>query len=208
MLQRSMRSERLILASASPRRRDLLAQLGVPFDVIVAPRNEPQDKPAQANPRAWAAALAYFKARAVADLLATPAQAAPETTAVHVLGADTIVECNGAVLGKPRDRDDARRMLLLQAGRGCDVITGVCLLRVAEHTTTRDIRLARTHVWMRNDAAELDRYVDSGDWEGKAGAYGIQDIGDRLVERIDGSFSNVVGLPLEMLTRMWSAACG
>lgn len=184
-------NETLILASASPRRHELLAQLGVAFEVQPCPLPEPERKPPAVSPESWALALAYFKARSVADRQ-------PQR---WVLGADTIVVCGGEILGKPRDLVDARRMLAMQAGRETDVVTGVCFVRL----TDLELRLGAvdvTRVWMRDDAAVREAYLVSGDWAGKAGAYGIQTVGDRLVERISGSFSNVVGLPLERLRAM------
>jgi septum formation protein len=186
---------RLILASASPRRRLLLRELCDAFDVIPCPLPEPTRRSTKVPPAQWAEALAYFKARAVADRH-------PDR---WVLGADTIVVCGTRLLGKPSDRADASQMLIWQTEAPSDVITGVCLLRrgresrrIAAHDVTR--------VWMRDDAAIRADYLDTGDWAGKAGAYGIQNVGDRLVERIAGSFSNVVGLPVELLTPILRAA--
>lgn len=182
----------LILASSSARRRELLEQAGVLFEVVPCPLPEPVSRPSAAGPAAWAEALAHFKARAVAD--AFPRR--------RVLGADTLVHC-GEVLGKPADAADARRMLESQAGRATDVITGLCLAQAwPSRAARRVIAHAVTRVWMRDDPQEREAYLRSGDWAGKAGAYGIQDVGDRLVERIEGSYSNVVGLPVELLRRM------
>jgi len=181
----------LILASESPRRRELLATLAVPFEVCPCPWREPPEKPRGANPRAWAMALAYFKARAVAE----------QNAGRWVLGADTVVACDDELLGKPRDRADAERMLRLQAGRESEVITGVALVEVGDGAE-RMLAASATRVWMRADDVEIAAYLRSGDWVGKAGAYGIQNIGERLIERIDGSFSNVVGLPLETVARL------
>lgn len=184
----------LILASASPRRRELLAQLGVPFEVIPCALPEPEGPPTEVTPASWAEALAYFKARSVAG----------EHPGRWVLGADTIVVCAGQLLGKPADLADARRMLELQAGRSSQVITGVALVKVGA-AESRIVAHEVTRVWMRDDPVERERYLASGDWRGKAGAYGIQDVQDRLVERLAGSFSNVVGLPLELVGRLLGA---
>jgi septum formation protein len=186
-----MGEQRLILASASSRRRELLARVYSAFDVEAAPYEEPQQKPAEVPPEQWAQALAYFKARAVAE----------RHRDRWVLAADTIVVCGGHILGKPHDEVEARAMLELQAARVSDVLTGVCLLRrgMAEQRVSQ---VERTRVWMRDDPVEREAYLRSGDWRAKAGAYGIQNVGDRLVERIDGSFSNVVGLPLELVARL------
>lgn len=186
-----MLRRRLILASASPRRRELLASLGVRFEVLPCPLPEPECKPEAITTGAWAEALACFKAAAVAE----------RHRDCWVLGADTIVVCARQLLGKPRDIDDARRMLELQAGRATEVITGVCLTYRAD-AVHRLVGHCRTLVWMRDRLDERETYLASGDWRCKAGAYGIQTVGDRLVARIEGSFSNVVGLPLELTQRL------
>lgn len=186
-----METTRLILASASPRRRELLARVYPAFEVEPCALAEPQCKSDKVAPRQWAQALAHFKARAVAE----------RHPGVWVLGADTIVACHGRLLGKPRDLADARDMLEWQARHVSEVLTGVCLLRAGRDPWRRcDVELTR--VWMRDDPVVRRAYLQSGDWEGKAGAYGLQTVGDRLVTRLDGSYSNVVGLPLERLTRL------
>ncbi len=209
----------LILASASPRRRELLTILGVRFEVTPSTLPEPEDKPAAMSSAEWAIWLAEFKANAVAECHPT----------AWVLGADTLVVCGEEILNKPRDRAEARRMLELQAGVETHVITGVCLLAPAgtpdrhadraappraleSRCSTRSQSAERsacvekwaetTRVWMRDAPHVRAVYLESGDWEGKAGAYGIQTVGDELVERIDGSFSNVVGLPVERVGEM------
>lgn len=192
-----MLSDPLILASASPRRHELLRELGVAFEVRASPLPEPARLAPAVSPRGWAEALAYFKARSVSRSWAGR----------WVLGADTIVACGPHVLGKPVDERDALRMLELQTGTPSDVITGVALVREDE-TVTRCVSSAVTRVWMRDDKEAREAYLRSGDWRGKAGAYGIQDVGDVLVERIEGSRSNVVGLPLELLGRMLKIVVG
>jgi len=183
-----MQVEKLILASASPQRRKLLAEVGADFEVEVCPYEEPQLRSPRVTARAWASALAYFKARAVAE----------RHLGRWVLGADTVVACAGRILGKPLDLADAREMLVCQGRAVSEVITGVCLMRRGLDGE-RQAEVAVTGVWMRDDAELREEYLRSGDWEGKAGAYGIQTIGDRLVARLEGSFSNVVGLPLELV---------
>jgi len=183
-----MSQQKLILASASPRRQELLRRLLPDFEVKPCTLPEPRYRPARLPPSAWAQALAYFKARAVAD----------EHPGRWVLGADTVVVCSRRVLGKPADLRDAGRMLRRQAGKDCEVLTAVCLVRVDEDFQRR-FGLARTVVRMRADRAAIDAYLRTGDWQGKAGGYGIQDCRDRLIEYVAGSFSNAVGLPLEVL---------
>lgn len=186
----SSAGRRLILASASPRRRELLSGLGVKFEVEPCRVPEPVSKPDDLSPAAWAEALACFKAAAVAQR--RPGQ--------WVLGADTVVVCAGQLLGKPADVEDARRMLELQAGRPADVITGLCL--TCRDEGTRLVSHCRTRVWMRDDRQQREAYLASGAWRGKAGAYGLQDVPDRLVAQVEGSRSNVVGLPLELTARL------
>ena len=118
-----------------------------------------------------------------------------------VLAADTIAALGNRVFGKPADRDDARRILQSLSGTTHQVITGVTLLDAASGAWL--IRHDSTDVTMRRLAErEVEDYLDGGEWMGKAGAYGIQDKGDAFVERIEGSFTNVVGLPMELLARM------
>ena len=185
----------LILASASPRRTALLREAGIAHEIDPCDLPEPRQRPRDLPPPGWAMALAYFKARRVAGRH-------PRRT---VLGADTIVVCAGRVLGKPADADEARAMLELQAREPADVWTGVALVRRSGAVATRRLLAVRTRVWMRDDPAAREAYLASGDWAGKAGAYGIQNVGDVLVERIEGSFSNVVGLPLERLRELLTA---
>lgn len=181
----------LILASVSPRRAELLHGAGYRFQVIAPPLPEPEPSTAELAPEQEAEALSYFKARAVAGGLAEGL----------VLGADTIVAYESRIFGKPRDRADAERILSTLMGTTHRVITGVTLLDAA--TERRSIEHEVTEVTMRRlTQAELDDYLASQAWEGKAGAYGIQDENDPFVESIRGSFSNVVGLPLELLAKM------
>jgi septum formation protein len=179
----------LVLASASPRRRELLAQAGLSFEVAAPTLPELDDELAALRPRERAEALAYFKARCIWDA----------DQSRWVLGADTIVAAGDRILGKPRDRQHAREILSALSGTRHEVITGLALLCPAGRSIASDV----TAVTMRTlSPGELEEYLDSGQWRGKAGAYGIQEIGDRFVEKVEGSFSNVMGLPLELLERM------
>jgi septum formation protein len=182
---------RLILASASPRRAELLREHGYAFEIMASPRPEPVQFLPGLSPVERAEASSEFKARSVAKLVAVG----------WVLAADTIASLGGYVFGKPVDRDDARRILQSLSGTTHQVITGVTLLDASNGSIL--IRHDSTDVTMRRlSEREIEDYLDSGDWEGKAGAYGIQDKGDAFVERIDGSFTNVVGLPMELVKRM------
>jgi septum formation protein len=187
---------RLILASASPRRVSLMREHGYDVEVMEPPVEEPKRLPEDVSPAGQAEALSYFKAQSVARL-------APDA---WVIAGDTIVTLEGRLFGKPADRDDARRILSMLAGTTHEVITGVTLLHASSND--RWIDHDTTAVTMRAiTREELDAYLDSGAWAGKAGAYGIQDRGDAFIERIDGSFTNVVGFPMELVARLLGG-CG
>lgn len=176
----------LILASASPRRRQLLAEAGYEFEVDPSDVPEPEP-PAGIDPAFYAADLAWRKAAAVARRRGRGL----------VLAADTVCAVGGAILNKPLDRDDADRMIRLQEGRDSDVLTAVCLLRAERWEW---VGAVETSVVRFRDLTDAERavYLDSNRWQGKAGAYGVQDH-DPFITIARGSFSNVVGLPLERL---------
>jgi septum formation protein len=179
----------LILASASPRRAELLHSAG--FEFTVAPAD------IQEGPRSGESAETYT--RRVAHEKALQISLTCPDERVLVLGADTEVVIDGQILGKPVDPDDAARMLRLLSGRAHDVVTAVALLgsRCAAEA------VVLTRVWFAAlTGREIDWYVASGEPMGKAGAYAIQGLGARFVERIDGSWSNVVGLPVAAVHRM------
>ena len=179
-----------VLASSSPRRRQLLQEAGYRFQVVEPSIAEPDEGFSGLSPAQQAESLAYFKARAVADLY--PGKC--------VLGADTIVAVGAKVLGKPDDADHARTMLQNLSGTQHCVITGVALLTP---DCRRIIASDSTFVTMRAiTAEEIEQYIASGEWIGKAGAYAIQETADRFVAKAEGSFSNIVGLPMELLARM------
>lgn len=175
----------VVLASQSPRRAEILAQAGIPFTVRVANADEtpvPGESPAQCVAR-----LAELKARAVA---------ASEDEIV--LGADTTVVVDGQMLGKPADAADACRMLRLLSGRRHEVLTGICLLRGGRAVTG----VAVTSVWFAQlTKDDVAAYAASGEPLDKAGAYAIQGQAGRYVERIEGCYFNVVGLPIHLVYR-------
>ncbi|GMV98508.1 MAG: Maf-like protein [Phycisphaerae bacterium] len=181
----------IVLASQSPRRAELLRAAGIAFEVAAPRFEEPDIEATHVSPWKLAESLSYFKARSVAD-------AYPDRI---VLGADTVVAVGQRVFGKPVDADDARRILAALLGTTQEVITGVTLYRAADER--RLIRHAVTRVTMRAMTPdELDAYIAGGDWAGKAGAYGLQGEADRFVTRLEGSRSNVVGLPVELVRQM------
>lgn len=204
-MKRSNQAAHLILASASPRRAELLREHGYDFEIIASPLPEPADLPAHMNPAEQAEYLSRFKAEAVADLVSANRDIIDRLIATSanavILGADTIAAIGNRVFGKPADRDDARRILNTLTGVPHQVITGVTLLRLGAPAAITRHGVTVVHM-RRLSAAEMEAYLDTGAWGGKAGAYGIQDYGDAFVERIAGSFSNVVGLPMELLQAM------
>lgn len=182
----------LVLASSSPRRAELLREAGYRFTVVEPPMAEPDERHPHVEPASFAKSLAYFKARSIADT--NPADS--------ILSADTISVLGNEVFGKPADRDDARRILARLCGTSHHVITGVVLLH--PETDQRLMGHAVSTIHMRRLPEDaIESYLDTGQWQGKAGAYGIQDQGDVFVERYDGSFTNIVGLPLELIHDMF-----
>jgi len=178
----------IILASASPRRRQLLEQVGCVFEVIASSvvENDTQRVP----PVELAISLAKAKALDVAAKL---------TAEDIIIGADTIVVCKGSIYGKPVNIDNARRMLSELSGQRHQVITGVAVVKGQEVYSD----FAVTDVQMRClSITEIERYLDSGEPFGKAGAYAIQGLGALLVENIHGCYANVVGLPLVTLNKL------
>ncbi|HTC49100.1 MAG TPA: Maf family protein [Candidatus Aquilonibacter sp.] len=171
----------IVLASASPRRQELLRNAGIPF--TVQPANIDETPLAGELPQACAERLAREKALAVFQ---THSQD-------YVLGADTIVVIDGCILGKPHDKEDAARMLRLLAGRTHGVTTGVCLVS-AKHEQVASESTLVTMYEISDD--EIQAYVSTGDPMDKAGAYGIQGVASRWIPRIEGDYSNVVGLPV------------
>jgi len=185
----------VILASGSPRRRELLEQAGLSFEVQVREVDESRRK--GESPLALATRLARAKAEAVART---------QTEHSLVLGADTIVVVGNQVLGKPRDAEDAIATLELLSGKEHEVITAFAMTQAPECERWA-VRSVFTRVqFLELSRERIERYISSGEPFDNAGSYAIQGLGGALIERIDGSYSNVVGLPivevLECLARM------
>jgi septum formation protein len=182
---------RLILASASPRRMELLGDAGYAFDVV--PAHVDESGLAGEPPPAYVLRVAALKARAVAARVSDGI----------VLAADTIVVVDGEMLAKPVDDDDARRMLRLLSGRAHEVLTGVVVVRDGRESSA----IVATRVRFRMlTPDEIDWYVASGEPRDKAGAYGVQGLASRFVEAVAGSYTNVVGLPVGAVRRLLEAA--
>jgi len=186
-----MKLPNIILASASPRRAELLRSAAIPFTVDVADISEdlrPGEQPVKHAER-----LAREKAEVVAK----------RNPKKIVLGADTIVVVDDQILGKPRDGADAARMLRMLSGRAHEVITGVCLNRLASNNQQQATCSERTKVFFEEiGASEVEAYVATGEPTDKAGAYAIQGIASRWISRIEGDYANVVGLPVALLWKM------
>lgn len=218
----TMPETRLVLASASPRRRELLALLGVPFSIIATNAEEVGSPPldgAEVLPELLPfplpnsfhpSLLAWQKVRAAQATIAAEGQSEDENAGGGevVLGADTIVVLEGEVLNKPRDADDARAMLTRLAGRVHTVYTGLCVsARTLPLPERCRLDLVATRVMLRPLQPEtIAAYVASGEPLDKAGAYGIQGEGGRFVQQVVGSFTAVVGLPLPATWHLLTAA--
>ncbi len=186
-------SARMILASESPRRRELLAGVGVPFRVVPSGVDE-IPRPGESPSR--------FVRRAALDKGEAVAARHPSS---FVLAADTIVVADGRILGKPRDRAEAKRMLSRLSGREHRVYTAICLL--CRERGFRDLGTEVTRVRFRPlTAAEIAAYARTGECDDKAGAYAAQGAGMLLIDRVVGSFSNVVGLPMTRVVAMLARA--
>ena len=188
--------QRIILASASPRRAELLRAAGFDFDIMPADVDETVD--VEETPDGYVRRVALSKAQTVL----------PRAGGRPVLGADTVVIIDTEILGKPADDRDAKRMLRMLSGREHVVLTAVCVAQQAAGESTRtQMRLERTTVRfapMSDD--EIEWYVASGEPRDKAGGYAIQGLASRYVTRIDGSYSNVVGLPISLVYQMLQGA--
>ena len=183
----------VVLASASPRRADLLRQLGVPFERLVSPEGE-QPPPSGSGVGDYAVGAARVKARAVHDLVVEEGGAVPRGHRFVVVGADTVVREGGAVLGKPSGPEEATDMLRRLSGRTHYVYTGLVVVGPGEAKEQSGCEV--TEVSMRAlSAADIASYVACGEPLDKAGAYALQGAGRRFVERVVGSESNVIGLP-------------
>ncbi|HKF26059.1 MAG TPA: Maf family protein [Candidatus Acidoferrum sp.] len=184
---------KLILASASPRRAEVLRAAGIPFSVLSSAVDE---TPLPGEPAAdMVRRLATAKAELVAARAVGPA---------IVIAADTVVVLDGAVMGKPRTSDDARQMLLKLSGRTHSVITGVALIRLPDAERREFTDITQVHFTALSDA-EIVKYLASGEPFDKAGAYAIQGLAGRFIPRVDGCYYNVVGLPLARLCKALSS---
>lgn len=184
---------RYILASASPRRREILSNIGLDFSVITADTDESSDI---SDPARLAEELAVRKGRAVADKLSALGELSEDDI---IISADTIVVCDGEILGKPTSRADARKMLQMLSGHAHTVISGVALTVCGKSFSAH----SSTKVCFDDISAEdIERYLDTDEPYDKAGAYGIQGTASVWINRIDGCYFGVVGLPVNTLDKL------
>jgi len=185
-----MQLEKLILASRSPRRAEILSATGWPFEAVAADIDE--------SLRAGEDAVSY-----VERLALTKAQTVVQRSPGLVLGADTTVVVEAELLGQPLNDDDARRMLRLLSGKWHDVLTGVALMRSGAQTQAL-VGHEKTRVrFAEISDEEIDWYISTGEPRGKAGAYGIQGPAALFIEEIAGDYFNIVGLPVRLVYEMW-----
>ena len=186
-------SSSIILASASPRRRQLLAEAGYEFTVVVPDLDESTFPTEGIEADSYARELALAKANSVA-------RAYPDHL---VIGADTVVDFEGMIIGKPADAKDAERITRKLFSAPHKVITGLAILRLRDNT--RLLESDSTTVYPRPlTAGQIAEHIRGGSWQDKAGAYAIQETGDEFIERIEGSLTNVMGLPMELLKSLLS----
>lgn len=184
-------NRQIILASGSPRRKALLRQIGLKFKVSVS--RFPEEEVTEKNPIKLAQILSLEKAQSVA----------PKFENAIIIGADTVVALGGTLLGKPRDKKEAERMLEMLSGNQHIVVTGVTVI----DTKNKKLKTfsVKSEVWFRKlDPWEIKAYVATGEPMDKAGGYGVQEKGAAFIEKINGDFFNVVGLPLEKLVETLS----
>lgn len=190
----------IILASSSPRRREILSELGVDFDVVVADTDESSEI---TDPVELTQELARRKGLAVYERLVKSSEY--DADGVAIISADTVVCRDGEILGKPRDREDAAAMLRSLSGRTHTVVSGVAV--TLRGVTRSAVSVTSVRV-QEIPKSEIERYVDSGEPMDKAGAYGIQGRFSAFVEGIDGCYFGVVGLPVNTLSNLYFEVTG
>ncbi len=181
--------KQIILASTSPRRRQLIKLLGIPFKVVASNYHEVHHK--HFTPKQLVGFLAEGKAAATAKKY-------PNSI---IVGADTIVVHKGKIFGKPKDKEDARKMLSKFSGQAQDVLTGVCVINLSAHKKVTKVVKSKLYFRKLNKQA-IENLLSAGNFLDKAGAYAVQDHGAGLIRKVSGDYTNVVGLPLEALGKM------
>ncbi len=193
---------RIILASKSPRRKELLSRIGIEYECIVS---EAEEKTTESSPDKVVAELSRQKAENIFEIIRAGER---DNSPMVIIGADTVVACDSNIMGKPKDKQDAGRMLKLLEGRSHSVWTGVTLLFVnidkngnySENKVISETFACETKVYMYHVSDnEIEEYIKTEEPLDKAGAYGIQGIAAKFIEKIEGDYKNVVGLPVSAL---------
>ena len=179
------------MASASPRRREILRQLGLRFEIDPCGDAEPRQKTSE-SPSSYVRRVSRLKATAVAK----------RHPSGRIIAADTIVVLNNAILGKPRDRADAEDMLRRLSGRRHDVLTGLCLTSAYEPRRVYSSTTCSGVYFRRMSAADIDWYINTEEYRDKAGAYGIQGFASLFINRVEGCYFNIVGFPVSGFARL------
>ncbi|MCK4858026.1 MAG: septum formation protein Maf [candidate division Zixibacteria bacterium] len=187
LLAEKLRDRRLVLASSSPRRREILKLAGLDFKVVVPQVSEGGNT--DMEPKKYALAQALCKLQSVT------------VNGAVVVAADTIVVCNGQILGKPTDCEDAARILRLLSGQKHYVYTALAIRDATTGNVVADVEASRV-IFRTLSETDIADYIDSSEPLDKAGAYGIQGMGELLVDRLDGRLSNVIGLPVQLFVRL------
>lgn len=183
--------KKFILASASPRRKEILEAAGLDFDILVSEADE-ESVPRDIPPKLYVQELALLKAAAAAKTVLKSKQS-------FIISADTIVTLDGEILGKPYDEDNAKEMLRMLSARTHEVYTGYCVMRIADGKTVCNSVCTQVKFKELTDDT-IDAYISTGEPMDKAGAYGIQGRGSVLADSISGDYFNVVGLPVSALS--------
>lgn len=183
----------IVLASKSPRRREILENLGVDFRIVTA---ETDESSSLSDGAVLSEELSARKARAVYEVLRNDGSLCNDTL---IIGCDTVVCCDGAILGKPCDRADAEHMLKMLSGRTHEVISGLTLIYGGRAYTEHEVTSV---LFDPLEPSEITEYISTGEPDDKAGAYGIQGLASRFIRGIEGCYFNVVGLPVNLLYRM------
>lgn len=212
---------RIVLGSASPRRKELLHQIGLDFDIVVS---NVEEKVTSSVPCNVVEELSQQKAEGVLEVLRKQTTEQLKAS-VLIIGADTIVACDGKILGKPKDAEDAKNMLRTLQGRAHEVYTGVTVLYIDGNNAVAGNNVAKQQdaivqrrtfyettkvIFCPMSEAEIEKYVATGDPLDKAGAYGIQGLCARYISGIEGDYNNVVGLPVGRLyqeIKIWLNQC-
>jgi len=187
-----LKTEKFILASASPRRKELLEKAGYKFDIVVSNVDESEISAAGLTPAEYACVLAAAKAQDVADKFPN----------ILVVGSDTIADFNGEIIGKAKSAQHAQEITRKLFGRPHKVITAIAMIK--KNTGLKTVEYDVTTVYPKKMTdKEIAEHIASGTWKDKAGAYAIQETGDKFVEKIDGSLTNVMGMSMELFEKMF-----